>query len=123
VRSRLDHLVREQSSALGFAARLRVPGPLASATPARLQDDLMAVVREALSNTARHAQAQHADVLVALGDDLRVEVTDDGVGIGTPERSSGLANMQARAEQHGGHLEISEPPSGGTSIRWMVPIR
>jgi signal transduction histidine kinase len=123
VRSRLDHLVREQSTALGFAARLRVQGPLASATPSRLYDDLLAVVREALSNTARHAQAQHVDVLVAVGDELRVEVTDDGMGIGTPERSSGLANMRVRAEQHGGRLEISEPHSGGTSIRWMVPIR
>ena len=123
IRSRLDHLVREQSTALGFAARLRVQGPLASATPPRLHDDLLAVVREALSNTARHAQAQHAEVLVAIDDELRVEVTDDGVGIGNPERSSGLANMQTRAEQHGGRLEISEPPSGGTSIRWAVPIR
>jgi signal transduction histidine kinase len=123
VRSRLDHVVREQSTALGFAARLRVQGPLASATPTRLHDDLLAVVREALSNTARHARAEHADVLVAVGDDLRVEVTDDGVGIGAPERSSGLANMLARAERHGGRLEISEPPSGGTLIRWIVPIR
>jgi signal transduction histidine kinase len=81
-----------------------------------------AVVREALSNTARHAQAQHAEVLVAIDDELRVEVTDDGVGIGTPERSSGLANMRARAEQHGGRLEISEPTGGGTSLRWSVPV-
>jgi signal transduction histidine kinase len=123
VRSRLDHVVREQSTALGFAARLSVQGPLASAAPPRLHDDLLAVVREALSNTARHAQAQHAEVVVAIGDELRVEVTDDGVGIGTPDRSSGLANMRIRAEQHGGRLEISAPPSGGTSIRWVVPIR
>jgi signal transduction histidine kinase len=123
VRSRLDHVVREQSTALGFAARLRVQGPLASAAPPRLHDDLLAVVREALSNTARHAQAKRVDVVVSIDDDLCVEVTDDGVGIGTPERSSGLANLQTRAEQHGGSLNISEPPSGGTTVRWTVPLR
>jgi signal transduction histidine kinase len=122
LRSRLERVVRDQSAALGFAARLSVEGPVGSAVPPAVQDDLLAVVREALSNVTRHARAQRVDVIVAVGADLMVQVDDDGVGVGTPARSSGIGNMRTRAERHGGSFEIGDRPGGGTSVRWTVPL-
>jgi signal transduction histidine kinase len=87
-----------------------------------VQDDLLAVVREALSNVTRHARARRVDVIVAVGADVMVQVDDDGVGVGTPARSSGLGNMRTRAERHGGSFEIGDRPGGGTSVRWTVPL-
>jgi signal transduction histidine kinase len=122
LRSRLEQVVRDQSAALGFAARLNVEGPVGSAVPPGVQDDLLAVVREALSNVTRHARAHRVDVIVAVGADLMMQVDDDGVGVGTPARSSGIANMRARAERHSGIFEIGDRQGGGTSVRWTVPL-
>jgi signal transduction histidine kinase len=122
LRSRLEHVVRDQSAALGFAARLSVEGAVGSTVPPDVQDDLLAVVREALSNVTRHARAQRVDVIVAVGADVLVQVDDDGVGVGTPARSSGLANMRTRAERHGGTFDIGDRPGSGTSVRWTVPL-
>jgi signal transduction histidine kinase len=122
LRSRLEQVVRDQSAALGFAARLHVEGPVGSAVPPGVQDDLLAVVREALSNVTRHARAHRVDMIVAVGADLMVQVDDDGVGVGAPARSSGIANMRTRAERHGGTFEIGDRQGGGTSVRWTVPL-
>jgi signal transduction histidine kinase len=122
LRSRLEQVMRDQSAALGFAVRLSVEGPVGSAVPPAVQDDLLAVVREALSNVTRHARAHRVDVIVAVGADVVVQVDDDGVGVGTPARSSGIANMRTRAERHGGSFEIADRPGGGTSVRWTVSL-
>jgi signal transduction histidine kinase len=64
----------------------------------------------------------------ATTDSLVLEVTDDGVGIGDGSRWSGLANLRARAEHHGGTFTIGpieEPPNHrqGTLLRWTIPLR
>jgi signal transduction histidine kinase len=86
--------------------------------------DVLAVVREALSNTARHAQAGMAQVRVAVGDGhLVVEITDDGKGAEDRTRSSGLANLRARAEGRGGSLDVGAGRGGkGTRLEWRVPL-
>jgi signal transduction histidine kinase len=94
-------------------------------------DDLVAALREALTNVARHADASCVDVAVeATTDDLVLEVTDDGVGLAADSRWSGLANLRARAEHHGGTFsvrQIDEPPVDthrqGTCLRWTIPLR
>jgi len=53
---------------------------------------------------------------------ITVEITDNGVGIGTPSRSSGLANMRRRAERHGGQLQFATPPGGGTQLTWTAQV-
>ena len=53
---------------------------------------------------------------------LTVEVTDDGVGIHNPGPSSGLGDMRRRAKMHGGTLELSVPPGGGTHVRWTAKL-
>ena len=122
LRSRLSHLVDEMTPVLGFEPKLRLHGPVDSMISADLADDVLAVLREAMSNTARHAQATTVEVLVhAAQREIAVEVRDDGCGIGTPTRDSGLANLRSRATGRGGSCEVGDAPGGGTIVRWAVP--
>lgn len=92
-------------------------------------DDAVAVVREGLSNIARHAHATAGAVSVDLHGDtnsgsLTVSIADDGVGI-DPEhtRNSGLANMAERARLNGGTFTLGTGLEGkGTKITWRVPL-
>ena len=85
------------------------------------------VLREALTNAARHAQATTVGVSVSVADlrQLTVTVTDDGVGLVDPQHTSGLANMRSRADQLGGSCTLTSPvtPDGrGTRVDWAVPL-
>ena len=121
VRSRLIDVAADVTRALGFAPRMTFTGPLDVVVPEYLCDDLVAVVREALTNTARHAHAGHADVEVtASAAEVSIDVLDDGIGIGDAARRSGLANLRERAERHGGCL--TTPDHKGTHLRWTIPL-
>ena len=123
VRTRLLDVLAEVAPALGFDAGLRFTGVLEDRFPADLVDDLLAVLRESLTNVARHAHARAADVdVVATTDSLTVEVLDDGVGIAEATRSSGLANMRRRAVQRGGSFTVAAREPSGTVLRWSVPL-
>ena len=65
-------------------------------------EHLIAVLREALSNAARHAHATRVEVSVIAGADLLLRVADDGAGISETGRRSGLADMDSRARRLGG---------------------
>jgi signal transduction histidine kinase len=107
---------------LGFTPAVRFSGPVDTVVPDEVAADLIAVVREALSNTARHAHASAADVEVTVtAAELTVDVTDNGVGIGEARRRSGLANLARRAERYGGTLTL--PDYEGTHLRWTIPLR
>jgi len=92
-----------------------------------LTEEVLAVLRETLSNTARHAGASRADVTVDVSQDgiLSVVVTDDGTGIPAEGRRSGLRNLADRAARLGGELRLGpvEPgaPRPGTRLEWRVP--
>ena len=101
----------------------------ADALPALGSDrirELLSIAREALSNTARHAQARRAE-LTARQDAglLRITVRDDGVGFDARqplgEQHHGLGNMRRRAERLGGTLAIESQPGSGTRIMLIVP--
>ena len=97
-------------------------GPLSIVEP-RLADQVMAVVREALSNAVRHAHATTLTIAISVGDELAVEVTDDGVGLAEDVTQSGLRNMRRRAEELGGKFTVTTPAGGhGLSVRWTVPL-
>lgn len=126
--SQLAAVVEDESPVLGFRPRVEVDAAVDSMVAPDLHQDVLAVVREALSNAARHAEASEVELIVAVvraraGDDLVVVVRDDGRGIGTPNRVSGLNNMRARATRFGGRCDISSGSSGGTTVRWVVPLR
>jgi signal transduction histidine kinase len=80
------------------------------------------MLREALSNVARHARATRVDVEVIVADQVVVRVIDDGVGPPGPDalRGHGLNNMQARAERHGGSFKLHAGLDGGTVLEWQV---
>ncbi|MDT3768129.1 GAF domain-containing protein [Gleimia hominis] len=94
-----------------------------------IADDVVAVVREGLSNIARHAHATAAQVLIdvhghaELGE-ISVRVTDDGVGIPKNRtRTSGLGNLRMRARRLKGSFKIGPAQTGhGTTMVWTVPL-
>jgi signal transduction histidine kinase len=128
-RSAVLSVVSELEPVLGIEPRVTFAGPVDLAAPDASVDDLIAALREALTNVARHAKARCVDVAVeATTESLVLEVSDDGVGIEVESRWSGLANLRARAEQHGGTFTIGpieEPPDyrQGTLLRWTIPLR
>jgi signal transduction histidine kinase len=82
--------------------------------------EILNIVREALSNCARHADATQAVISIRLRDaKIRVSVHDDGVGfsaaVGLP-RGYGLANMEARAKRLGGALRVQSKTGEGTHV-------
>ncbi|RZD85196.1 histidine kinase [Streptomyces albidoflavus] len=127
LRRRLAETTQTAAHALGFRPSLRIDGPVDTTVPDDLAEQLLAVAAEALSNAARHAAATRIDVTVTATDEaLTLTVTDDGKGIdpaGPARHTGGLANMRHRAESHRGTFTLTDSPSGGTRVRWRVPLR
>ena len=94
----------------------RVPGPN--------DGHVYAVAKEALSNALRHSGAARVVVTVRCeGDEISVEVEDDGSGF---DRSAtgegmGLTNMAERIAGVGGELTVDSAPGAGTTIRASIP--
>jgi len=82
--------------------------------------EILNIVREALSNCARHAKATQAVISIRMREArIRVSVVDDGIGFPTAAgqpRGYGLANMEARAKKLGGTLRVHSKNGGGTQI-------
>ena len=120
-------LVEEMTPLLGFAPSLRLGAGLQALHSEELTEQALIVLREALSNMARHAGAGRADVTVDVDPDgiLSVTVTDDGTGIPAGGRRSGLLNLADRAAKLGGELRLgpaeSAAPRPGTRLEWRVP--
>jgi signal transduction histidine kinase len=117
-------LSAELAPALSFAPRVAFAGAVDTMLTGDLADDVLACVREALSNVAKHAKASRVDVDINVQDDeVAIVITDDGVGIHEAGRTSGLANLRARAEDRGGSFTVSRAPGGGAQLAWKAPIR
>jgi signal transduction histidine kinase len=118
---RLLAVMEDETPVLGFSPDIRFTGPLDLGVGGELADDVVAVVREALSNVGRHAAASSVAVEVSLVQGMvTVDVCDDGRGIGNPTRSSGLTNLRRRAEAHHGGFHLTRSPQGGTRLRWTA---
>ncbi|MFJ9712732.1 GAF domain-containing protein [Streptomyces sp. NPDC101234] len=123
LRARTVQTIGQAAPVLGFAPSMRMEGPLDTDVPREIGDHVVAVLSEALTNIARHAHACLAGVeLTTDGREIRLTVWDDGVGIPSDGRRSGLRNMAERAEQLGGELEIVRPDGGGVTLEWHVPL-
>lgn len=111
------------SGPLGFAPAVQFVGPVDTLVPANIAEQMLAVIREALSNVARHARAGETTITVtAEPDRVELVVSDDGVGIPADVVTSGLANLQRRAVDLGGEFRYSPRADGGTEVRWSVPL-
>jgi signal transduction histidine kinase len=122
-RSILD-LADELAASLGSRPEVNFIGAVDSGVSQQAADHLLAVLREALTNAGKHAQATRFRVTVAVGDELRLDVIDNGRGMeSTAARTKGLGltNLRHRAEKLGGTLEIQVPDGGGTKLVWRVP--
>ncbi len=124
VRGRVLREAEQSGALLGFAPAVRFVGPVDSLVTRQTGEHLMAVLREALTNAAKHARAKRVDVLVeASSSDIVLVVSDDGVGLDDQGRRSGLANLAARASNLGGNATFERiSRAGGTRITWRVPV-
>lgn len=102
------------------------------AQPKPLTDDVRAflyrAIRELLINVVKHARAQKVKVVIARdNDNVRVEVTDDGIGFAPfPHLSQsggfGLFSIRERLDYLGGRMEVEARPGQGTHITFTVPV-
>ncbi|WP_424186076.1 GAF domain-containing protein [Actinokineospora sp. G85] len=119
-------VISEATVSLGYEPTVRLEGPLDSVVPADIALDLIATLREALSNVVRHAGASGVQVTVAVdrrASRLDLVVQDDGRGLpgGLPRRS-GLTNMAQRARRWSGDCVVEPVGTGGTRVDWSVPL-
>jgi signal transduction histidine kinase len=122
--ARLIEIIEEYAPQLGFTAGVRLSGTLDPGPDEALANDILAVTREALSNCARHARATAVSISLACQDRLiTLDITDNGRGLGTPARSSGLASMGRRADRNGGTFQLTTPVDGGTRLSWTARLR
>ena len=91
---------------------------------------LFRTARELLINVAKHAQAKHATISIATGNNqIRIDVVDDGIGFnaadmagkGAENSGFGLASIRERIDELGGRLDFFSPPGHGTSVSVVVP--
>lgn len=124
VRHRLLDVANELAPLLGVSPRVIFAGPIDLLVTGALADDVVAVVRESLSNVARHARATSAEVTVsASASHITVVIDDDGIGMpARPARQSGTVNLATRARTHGGVYRVEARSEGGTRVRWHAPL-
>jgi signal transduction histidine kinase len=121
--ARIMAIIDEHTAQLGFTAGIRFAGPLDPGPDEALAHDILAVIREALSNCARHAHATAVAISLVLQDGLiTLDITDNGRGLGTPARSSGLSSMRRRAERNAGTFQLTIPAHGGTHLAWTAAL-
>jgi signal transduction histidine kinase len=117
----ISAVARDATPLLGFSPLVALEAPTGELS-GELAADLAACIREGVSNAVRHAQATSLQISATVElPDLVLTLEDDGVGIHS-DRRSGLDNLAARVEKHGGTLEITTPPGGGTRLAWRVPM-
>ena len=125
LRIRTVRALEEAAQVLGFTPALRMEGLIDVDVSAALAEDALAVLGEALTNVARHAQATAVEVgLVVREGHLRLSVSDNGIGMGAAtDRRSGLRNLEERAELLGGQLKVTGSQEiGGTRLAWRAPL-
>ncbi|WP_217913858.1 sensor histidine kinase [Miltoncostaea marina] len=110
----------------GVTARSRPPVELdvvEARFPPSVESTAYFVVAEALTNVSKYAEASRARVRVAVeGDDLVVEVRDDGRGGADPARGTGLRGLRDRLEALGGGLAVGDAEPRGTLVRARLPL-
>ena len=117
------HAVENARTPLGFEPEVIFRGPVDALVPSSIAEQLLAVLRETLSNIARHAAASSARVEVAADSEhVELVVGDDGKGLPADGRRSGLANLSRRASDLGGEFNAEAQPAGGTTVTWRVPL-
>ncbi|GGS38063.1 GAF domain-containing protein [Streptomyces griseoviridis] len=131
LRTRVLREITMAAAPLGHTPAHRFVGPVDGAVGEATGRNLLAALREALSNAYRHAHASRTEVVVdatvtlpdgRLG--VRLTVADDGVGLPEGGRRSGLHNLERRAQALGGTSRTGPgigPDGAGTTVVWEAP--
>ena len=91
--------------------------------PEPMEASVYFFVSESLANVVKHARATHAEVELCIeGEDLVVDVRDDGVGGAAPAGGTGLAGLADRIAALDGDLVVTSPPGEGTALHATVPL-
>lgn len=123
VRRRALAVIEEAGRAIGHEPRLTFDGPVDTLVGGAMADDVVCVLREALSNIARHARASTVDVRISVTDVVTVTIADDGVGLDPDAHpGKGLRNLRERAAAHGGAAALEHGAGSGTVVTWSVPL-
>jgi signal transduction histidine kinase len=123
LRTRLSAVLAELEPVLPFVPALHFEGMLDPLVDEAVAVEIEAVLREALTNVGKHAQASRASVVLETNERLLcLTIADNGIGLGPSRRRSGLANLRQRAEQLGGYLELDRATDGGLLMRWTIPL-
>ncbi|MBT2490488.1 GAF domain-containing protein [Streptomyces sp. ISL-96] len=133
LRTRVLREINMAAVPLGFKPGHHFVGPVDSLVGELTGKNLIAALREALSNAFRHARASRIEVVVDATAEMadgrrgvRLSVADDGVGIPEGGRRSGLRNLRRRAESLGGTSRCGPglgEGGGGTTVVWEVPLQ
>ncbi|MDH4087362.1 MAG: PAS domain S-box protein [Nitrospira sp.] len=123
----LQQLVTSMSSASQAPPELEIATPVLSFITPTLGEQLLNIVREALSNSTRHAQASHRWIRLSLaGNAIHLIIGDNGVGLSTARKcraGHGLRNMAARAKQISAIFTLKSAPGEGTRVMVDIPLK
>ncbi len=126
LRDEIHSLLEELEPVVGFAIPASFDGPVDTAVPAVVKEQILAVVREGVTNIGRHAGAIQARVTLSVNDEeCRLVLVDDGRGIQASLSKGGglgLGNLRRRAEKLHGQFDVRSPATGGTVLTWQVPL-
>jgi signal transduction histidine kinase len=122
LRRRLLDLVAGLTESTHLKPSVRMSGTVDNSVPPELAEHVEAVVREAVTNAVRHAQATELTVLIDAGEDVVITVQDNGIGIPPDTSRSGLRNLAHRASKFGGTLAVRATEGGGACVVWRVPL-
>lgn len=120
----ISDVVADGVIALGFQPACTVDPVFDTIDNNELIRDIALVVRECLSNVARHSHATSVTLTLSVQESrVSLTITDNGIGLSlSAQRGNGLGNLRARAERHGGSCTFTVPPAGGTTVTWTAPL-
>lgn len=123
----LQQLIASMPGAGQSAPELDITNPVLSFITPKLGEQLLNIVREALSNSSRHARASRRWVRLSLADNtIHLIVGDNGVGFSSKRKrrgGNGLGNMAARAKQISATFTLESAPGKGTTVLVDVPLK
>nr|WP_246258505.1 GAF domain-containing protein [Amycolatopsis anabasis] len=122
LRRRLLDIVADLTTDATVSPSVRISGAVDTFVTPELGEHAEAVVQEGLSNALRHSGADEISVSVDAGDELVIEIVDDGSGIPDDVARSGLENLRRRADQAHGRFAVSGTPVRGTHLVWRAPL-
>jgi signal transduction histidine kinase len=107
----------------GLKEHVIFSGPIDTVLTNSMKSLALTVLRELITNVIRHAQAHELRIEIRVSANLNIVVSDDGIGIGDdPYLGNGLANLNAKAADHGGHFSVAARSPGGSCASFVIPL-